>query len=157
MGLPQIRRNPAPLDQDVATRPPDDRHQPSAVHWLTTASARPSPRERLADTLSRPALLISRAITLATAVITAIIALGVAFFVLGATPTNMIVSYTHEWAKSLIAPFDGMFNMHGAKASLALNWGIALIVYLLLGRLLAQIVLMPVESLRRTPPRRVSY
>jgi hypothetical protein len=94
-------------------------------------------------------MLIARAVRLAVGVVTLIIALGIAFVVLGANRGNTIVHHVHDWAKTLVGPFDGMFHLHSAKATLALNWGIGLVVWLIIGSLVARIVLAPAWSLRR--------
>jgi hypothetical protein len=104
---------------------------------------------RAADAAARTALLIARAVRLAVGVIALIIALGIAFVVLGASRGNTIVHHVHAWAKTLVGPFDGMFHLHSAKGTLALNWGIGLVVWLIIGSLVVRIVLMPALSLRR--------
>jgi hypothetical protein len=118
---------------------------------LTTARAQPGPGvgARAARALAEISVLLARAIRLATSVIVLIVALGIVFFVLGANPTNAIVSHVHDWARSLAGPFDGMFHLHGPKTTLAVNWGIAVVVWLVIGSLLARLMLAPAWSLRR--------
>jgi hypothetical protein len=55
----------------------------------------------------------------------------------------------HDWARTLVTPFDGMFHLHSAKGTLALNWGIAVVVWLMVASLLVRIVLTPAWPLRR--------
>jgi hypothetical protein len=95
------------------------------------------------------ALLIARVIKLITAVVVLLIGLGILFVALKASPSNTIVSHVHSWANWLVGPFRGMFQVHGARGTLALNWGIALIVYLLIGWALARLVVTPALALRR--------
>jgi hypothetical protein len=109
----------------------------------------PGAGARAAAAAARTTLLIARAVRLVVAVITLIVALGIAFVVLGANRGNTVVHHVHDWAKTLVGPFDGIFHLHGAKATLALNWGIGLIVWLIIGSLVVRIVLMPAWSLRR--------
>jgi hypothetical protein len=90
--------------------------------------------------------LIARAVRLVASVIAVILVLGIALVVFTASATNTIVTHVEDWARSLAGPFDGMFHLHSAKASIALNWGLAAVVYLLIGALLARIVLMPAGS-----------
>lgn len=71
-----------------------------------------------------------------------IIAAGILLVVLKANPTNSIVSAVHDTARALIAPFAGMFNLHNARLGVAVNWGIAALVYLLLGYLVARLITM---------------
>lgn len=68
---------------------------------------------------------------------------------LDARSSNTIVSHVHDWAKWLVGPFDGMFHEHSAKGTLALNWGIALVVWMIVASLLVRFVLTPAGPLRR--------
>ncbi len=64
---------------------------------------------------------------------------GIVLFVLGANPGNDVVSAVHGVAKALVGPFDGMFTLDSAKATIAVNWGIAALVYLVLGAIIARL------------------
>jgi hypothetical protein len=97
---------------------------------------------------------VARLIRLAVLVVALIIALAIAFKVLGANSHNTIVSAVHDGGKTLARPFDDMFKIDGAKATLALNWGIALVVYLVIGLAVAGFVarlaaIRPVARRRR--------
>jgi len=87
--------------------------------------------------------LIARAVRSVASVIAVILVLGIAFVVFDASATNTIVTHVEDWARNLAGPFDGMFHLHSAKATVALNWGLAAVVYLIIGALLARIALMP--------------
>jgi hypothetical protein len=120
-----------------------------------TGPAQDAPAERprtgatAAGAAAGAGVLLARAIRIVTGVFALIIAIGIAFVVFDANPGNTIVSHVHDWAQSLAGPFDGMFRLHGPKTSVALNWGIAAIVWLVIGSLLARIVLAPAFSMRR--------
>lgn len=103
----------------------------------------------MAGAAAGAAFLVARAIRLVAGVVALIIVLGIAFYVLGARPSNTIVSHVHDWAKWLVGPFDGMFHLHSAKGTLALNWGVGLVVWMLVASLLVRIVLSPAWPLRR--------
>ena len=45
--------------------------------------------------------------------------------------------YTSHW---LAGPFDGMFSFHSAKTAIAVNWGIAALVYLIVGGLIVRLL-----------------
>jgi hypothetical protein len=97
---------------------------------------------------------VARLIRLAVLVVVLIIALAIAFKVLGANSHNTIVSAVHDGGKALAKPFDDMFKIDGANATLALNWGIALVVYLVIGLAVARFVarlaaIRPVARRRR--------
>jgi hypothetical protein len=83
---------------------------------------------------------IARLIRLAVVVVALIIGLAILFKTLGANPHNTIVSAVHDAGGALAGPFDSMFKLHGAKVALAVNWGIALAVYLVVGFAIARVV-----------------
>ena len=86
---------------------------------------------------------------MAAGVVAAIIVAGILLFVLKANPSNDIVSAVHDAARALVGPFDGMFKLDSAKATLAVNWGIAALVYLIVGALIARLIaLIGVAGLR---------
>jgi len=62
--------------------------------------------------------------------------------VLNANPTNDIVNAVHDAARWLVGPFDGMFTLDSTDATIAVNWGIAALVYLILGGIVARIIAM---------------
>jgi hypothetical protein len=95
------------------------------------------------------AILIARIIRLVAGVVVLLIGLGILFVVFKASPSNTIVSHVHDWAHWLVGPFRGMFHLHGARGTLALNWGIAIIVYLAVAWLISRIVLAPARLLTR--------
>jgi hypothetical protein len=73
-------------------------------------------------------------------VVVLIIVAGILLVVLKANPANSIVSQVYDWASSLAGPFDGIFSFRSASAAIAVNWGIAAVVYLLAGGLVARLV-----------------
>jgi hypothetical protein len=85
---------------------------------------------------------LARLVRLAAGVIAAIIVLGIVFVLLKANPNNGIVSAVHDAARALVGPFDGMFKIHNAKTAVAVNWGIAAVVYLIVGALIARLITM---------------
>ena len=83
---------------------------------------------------------LARVVQLVVSVVVLIIVAGILLVVLKANPANSIVSDVHEWARSLAGPFDGMFSFNSANAAIAVNWGIAAVVYLLVGGLIARLI-----------------
>jgi len=83
---------------------------------------------------------VARLIRVAVIVLALIIGLAILFKTLGANPDNTIVSGVHDAGRALAGPFDSMFKLHGAKVALAVNWGIALVVYLVAGFAIARVV-----------------
>ena len=84
--------------------------------------------------------LLVRAVQLVVSIVVLIIIAGILLVVLKANPANSIVSEVHNWAHWLAGPFDGMFSFHSANTAIAVNWGIAAVVYLLVGGLIARLI-----------------
>jgi hypothetical protein len=84
--------------------------------------------------------LLARVVHLLVTVVVVIIVAGILLVVLKANPTNGIVSEVHDWARSLAGPFDGIFSFHNANVTIAVNWGIAAVVYLFIGGLIARLL-----------------
>jgi hypothetical protein len=79
---------------------------------------------------TRGGALLARVVHLVVGMIPLIIVGGILFVVLEANPTNTIVLEIHDWARSLARPFDGTFSFHSAHVAIAVNRGIAAVVYL---------------------------
>lgn len=98
------------------------------------------------------ALGLARLIRTLAGLVAVVIVAGILLFVLGANPSNGIVSAIHDAAHWLVGPFDNLFKIHHAKVALAVNWGIAAAVYLIVGGFIANLV---ARLAARTPRRRV--
>jgi hypothetical protein len=84
--------------------------------------------------------LLVRVVQLVVSLVVLIIVAGILLVVLKANPANSIVSEVHTWARWLAGPFDGMFSFHSAHTALAVNWGIAAVVYLCVGGLIMRLL-----------------
>ncbi|HET9170628.1 MAG TPA: hypothetical protein VFN97_14400 [Actinospica sp.] len=91
----------------------------------------------MATSLSRRYSGLGAVIMLIVGVIVVILVLHIVLVLLGANPGNTLVSTDADWARHLAAWFDGLFNTSSAKWNVVLDYGIAAIVYLVVGRLLA--------------------
>lgn len=83
---------------------------------------------------------LARVVRLIVGIIVVIIVAGIVLVLLKANPTNMIVSDVHDAARWLAGPFDGIFSFHNARVALAVNWGLAAVVYLIVGGLTARLL-----------------
>jgi hypothetical protein len=102
--------------------------------------SRPATSGRVAGAVADGGLLLVRCVRLVAAVVIAIIALAIAFVVLDASSSNTIVSHVRDWAHTLAAPFRGIFHLHSAKGTFALNYGIAIVVYALVAGLVVRLI-----------------
>jgi hypothetical protein len=85
-------------------------------------------------------LAIARLITAVAAVVAAIIVLAIVLRLLDANPSNDIVDTIHQAGSWLSSPFHGLFSPHDGDLRMALNWGIAALVYLVVARVIARLV-----------------
>ena len=71
-----------------------------------------------------------------------VIAIGIALVVLDAKESNDIVSVWLDVSRFLTEPFQGIFDLERGKEHLqiAINWGIAALVYWLLSMRLARVL-----------------
>ena len=74
--------------------------------------------------------------TLAIAV-ALVIAVAIVLRIVSANPHNVIVSDIHDAGNWLVGPFHNVFSVKDAKLEMGLNWGLAALVYLAVGSLLA--------------------
>ena len=84
--------------------------------------------------------LLARAVDIVTAVVAVVIAVGVLLVVLAANPSNEIVRHWLDAARWLVGPFKNFFSLHDHKLQVAVNWGLALVLYVALGRLLSSLL-----------------
>ena len=83
---------------------------------------------------------LARVVRLIVAIIVLIVVAGIVLVLLKANVTNAIVSDVHDAARWLAGPFDGIFSFHNPHTAIAVNWGIAAVVYLFIGGLIARLL-----------------
>jgi hypothetical protein len=81
--------------------------------------------------------LLARLVWLAAMILAAVIGLGIVFVVFDANERNIIVSHVTDWARALVGPFHGIFRFRPPEVAIAVNWGLALVVYLVVGSIIA--------------------
>jgi hypothetical protein len=84
---------------------------------------------------------VARVVTLIATVVALILVAGILLIVLEANRSNEIVQVVHDAAKWLAGPFDGLFNLAKHKVEVAVNWGIAAVVWYAIGRFIARLLL----------------
>jgi hypothetical protein len=83
---------------------------------------------------------LARLVTLVAAVVAAVLVLGILLVVLGANQSNEIVKAALDAARWLAGPFRDLFSFNSHKTTIAVNWGIAAVVYFAVGRLIARLL-----------------
>jgi hypothetical protein len=85
-------------------------------------------------------LLLARIVRTVASLVALVLVVGILLFVLGANQSNGIVSAVMDAARWLAGPFDGMFSLDSAKWEIAVNWGIAAIVYSIVGSVISTLI-----------------
>src|ERR1051325_6538932 len=124
------------------------RRQAGLAHRWTRVEHRPRERSLM--------YTLARVVRLATTVAVAIVVAGILIHVLGANTSNGIISAINDAAKWLVQPFDNVFHLNSHKATIALNWGIAAVVYAIVGGVISRALARSavVGGTRRGLPRR---
>jgi hypothetical protein len=71
--------------------------------------------------------------------IAAIIVVGILLVVLGANQSNVLVDLVLDVGRFFATPFADLFPRDDPETDVVVNWGIAALVYLLVGALLARL------------------
>ena len=85
-------------------------------------------------------MALARAVRMLAGLVCAVIVVAIVLYVLSANSHNVIVSDIHDAGSWLTTPFHNIFSVKGAKLDLALNWGLAAVVYMAVGHLLAMLI-----------------
>jgi hypothetical protein len=92
-------------------------------------------------TLGSGALLLARLVMTAATLIAVLIALAIVLRDVDANQGNTIVKGIHEGANFFAGAFTGLITFSGhPKRAITVDWGIALVVYLLVGALIASMI-----------------
>ena len=83
---------------------------------------------------------IARIIRPITSVIVGLIVLAIVLVLLEANRDNAIVDWLVGAGDTLSEPFHGVFSLDGRKANVAVNGGLAALVYALAGGLIARLL-----------------
>src|ERR1700716_1523863 len=160
-GFRRERRAERPLEGERAGHAPVD--EPRAAGPLEEASAlgRPGWREAPAPAVERPrrrslwgpreigaaavggvgwgVVALARLIMAIAVLIALLIALAIVLRDVDANPRNTIVKGIHDGANFFAGAFTGLVTFKGhAKREITVDWGIALLVYLIVGSLIAR-------------------
>jgi len=84
--------------------------------------------------------LLARLVQFVLGGVLLIIVAGILLALLKANPGNGVVSEVHGWGRWLVGPFSGMFSFRQARVAVAVNWGIAAVIYLFAGGLISRTV-----------------
>jgi hypothetical protein len=83
---------------------------------------------------------IARVVSLITSIVVGLIVVGIVLVLLEANRDNAIVDALRDAAAWLAGPFDNVFKLDGRKENVAVNYGLAALIYGLIGSLLARLL-----------------
>ncbi|HTY97336.1 MAG TPA: hypothetical protein VMB91_09875 [Solirubrobacteraceae bacterium] len=86
-------------------------------------------------------VLLALLVITASVLIALLIALAILLADVGANPSNGVVKGLHESANFFAGSFTGMLGFSGhPKQAISVNWGIAAVVYLIVGAIVARAI-----------------
>lgn len=83
---------------------------------------------------------IARIVSLITSVVVGLIVVAIVLVLLEASRQNGIVDWLIGAGDFLTKPFHGIFNLDRRKAEVAVNWGLAALVYAFVGGFIARLL-----------------
>ena len=83
---------------------------------------------------------LARVVALIGSAVAALIVVGILLVVFEASPTNDLVEWLMDAARWLSNPFHGLFDLDSNKGQVALNWGLAAVVYFAISRVVARLL-----------------
>lgn len=85
-------------------------------------------------------MALARIIRTVATVVAMIIVAAIVLRLVGANGSNTIVHDIHSVAGTLASPFKGIFSISNPKTSMAVNWGLAAVVYFIVGHAIASLI-----------------
>ncbi|WP_433333076.1 hypothetical protein [Spirillospora sp. CA-294931] len=120
----------------TTTEPKGD--QPVARHRTTRL---PRPRAgALAAGRRRAVNLLAGLVSLVTTLVVIVLAIHIVFVAFEANGANDLVSTVRDWADDLAWEFRDVFKPEDHKAEVAVNYGLAAVVYLIIGRIVVSLI-----------------
>jgi hypothetical protein len=86
-------------------------------------------------------VILARLVRLVTAAVVLLLVVGIVLHLLKASGSNGIVSTIYDADKWLASPFAGVFNPKDPNVKIAVNWGLAALVYAIVGWVISMLLL----------------
>jgi hypothetical protein len=83
---------------------------------------------------------VARIVSLITSVVVGLILIAIVLVLLDANQSNGIVNWLVDAGRWLSQPFHNIFEPDGTKARVAINWGLAAVIYAIVGSLIARVL-----------------
>ncbi|MQA87557.1 MAG: hypothetical protein GEV03_23770 [Streptosporangiales bacterium] len=94
----------------------------------------------MASGLGRVAGVVASLITFLATLVAIIFAMHIVFVVFGANPDNAVVVFVRDLAERLAFVFRDLFLPQDERVRVLVNYGLAAVVYLVVGRFVAGLV-----------------
>jgi hypothetical protein len=107
------------------------------------AEGEAGPRGRGSFAMNGVLEALAKIVDLIVAIICLFILAAILFVVLEANKRNDIVSAINDVAKFFVGPFDDLFTPKDPKLKVAVNYGIAIAVYFIVGRIISSLLRRP--------------
>lgn len=114
----------AVTERDVPARPPRTRVAAARGAWAVGSVM----------------MMIARLVRLAASIIVLFIVAAIVLRLLGANTGNVIVRDIHDVGRFFVGPFHNVFSIKNPKGAMAANWGLAALVYLVVGHAIASVI-----------------
>ncbi|MEW2356311.1 hypothetical protein [Spirillospora sp. NPDC029432] len=88
----------------------------------------------------RAARALAAIVSVITTLVVAVLAVHIVFVAFEANTGNDLVSTTAEWAANLAWQFEDVFKPADPKVEVAVNYGLAALVYLIAGRIVTGLI-----------------
>jgi hypothetical protein len=122
-----------PVDRPVAREARGEREPRRGIGWRSRNAGAAT-----VGAVGGGVLMLARLVMIVAALIALLIALAIVLFDVGANPSNTIVEGIHEGANFFAGSFTGLITFSGKpKLEMTVNWGIALVAYLIVGAIIA--------------------
>jgi hypothetical protein len=117
-------------------RSPEERPRRRGVAWRTRSAGATA-----AGAVGSGALMLARLVMLIATLIALLIGLAIVLRDVDANASNTIVKGIHEGANFFAGAFTGLITFSGhPKRAITVDWGIALLVYLLVGSIVSRFI-----------------
>lgn len=83
---------------------------------------------------------VAAVIWFVAALCAAVLAIGALLVALDANPDNVVYQWFSDSAETLSGPLDDLFRFQDPAKTTLVNWGIAAVAYLVVGKLIARII-----------------
>ena len=83
---------------------------------------------------------LARIVRLVTSIVVGLLVIGIVLVLLEANRSNEIVNALLDTGRFLAGPFDDVFKLDSHSANVGVNWGLAAVVYAIVGGFIARLL-----------------